>query len=356
MDNMFTIEINPVPQFTIELNEQGPQGLRGPQGLQGVQGPIGPQGPKGDRGPEGPAGGTSFGLRGDYSTHYGIEYCQYGLIDNPVGTKNIVVKAGMMLCVPGVDTKTTIGSDINYTVSALSDVTIFYANGSLLEVDEIEYSTEEPDGLDSGMLAWWNPEVGKWQFKSNDTGNVWRELNATPLADIRIDNGIINRIDYIGYRILNDDIYAIKSEVDTELANKANLALSNINQEGQDKFDAKVNVDDMVEIDFQEVPCITETYVNGSSWYRIWSPDSTGYRWCEQGGNCETSVNTTYLKPFINTNYTLLLQGMNQGGGGTPTILTADKTATGFTSIASLYGASASAGSPIMWYACGYIA
>lgn len=224
MDNMFTIEINPVPQFTIELNEQGPQGLRGPQGLQGLQGPMGPQGPKGDRGPEGPAGGTSFGLRGDYSTHYGIEYCQYGLIDNPVGTKDIIVKAGMMLCVPGAETKTTIASDINYTVSATSDVTIFYANGSILEVDKIEYSTEEPEGLESGMLAWWNPEAGKWKFKSNDTGNVWRELNATPLADIRIDNGVINRIDYIGYRILNDDIYAIKSEVDNELLDKANIS------------------------------------------------------------------------------------------------------------------------------------
>ena len=254
MENRFTIEINPTPEFTIELNEQGPQGLRGPQGLQGPEGPMGPQGPQGERGPEGPAGGTSFGLRGDYSTHYGIEYCQYGLIDNPAGTKTIVVKGGMMLCVPGAETKTTIGSDITYNILSDSDVTVFYADGNILEVNKIEYSTEEPEALDSGMLAWWNPDVGVWQFKSNNTGNVWREANATPLADIRIDSGAINRIDYVGYRIFNDDIYALKGNVDSnisdinsnieELDNRidnlgsayANIDLSNLSESGEKHF------------------------------------------------------------------------------------------------------------------------
>lgn len=247
MENRFTIEINPTPEFTIELNEQGPQGLRGPQGLQGPQGPMGPQGPQGERGPEGPAGGTSYGLRGDYSTHYGIEYCQYGLIDNPAGTKTIVVKGGMMLCVPGAETKTTIGSDITYNILADSDITVFYADGNILEVNKIEYSTEEPEALDSGMLAWWDPSRGLWQFKSNDTGNVWREANATPLADIRIDNGAINRIDYVGYRIFNDDIYALKGDVDSniaELGNRidnlgseyANNDLSNLSNTGEKHF------------------------------------------------------------------------------------------------------------------------
>lgn len=229
MENRFTIEINPVPEFTIELNEQGPQGLRGPQGLQGPQGPMGPQGPQGERGPEGPAGGTTYGLRGDYSTHYGIGYCQYGLIENPAGTKTIVVKGGMMLCVPGAETKTTIGSDITYNILSDSDVTIFYADGNILEVNKVEYATEEPEELDTGMIAWWNPSYGLWRFKSNDTGNVWREANATPLADVRIDNGAINRIDYIGYRILNDDIYGLKNEV-------ATINLDNLTEDGEKHF------------------------------------------------------------------------------------------------------------------------
>jgi hypothetical protein len=227
--------------FTFEFEnlkgEQGIQGPVGPQGPKGDQGDIGPQGPQGERGPQGiqgpvgpqgPEGGTRAGVKGDYCTTYGIEYCQYGLITNPAGTKNIAVKGGMMLCVPGAETKTTIGSDITYNILSDSDVTVFYANGNILEVNKIEYSTEEPEAIDSGMLAWWNPNVGVWKFKSNDTGNVWRDANATPLADIRIDNGTINRIDYVGYRILNDDIYAIKGDVDANISD-INSNISDIN-------------------------------------------------------------------------------------------------------------------------------
>ena len=175
-------------------------------------------------------GGGRYGIKGDYSTHYGIEYCQHGLIDNPVGTTDIVVKGGMMLCLPGADTKTTIGSDITYTVESTSDVTIFYADGNILEAGEVHYSLNEPadNGIDN-YLAWWNPDFGKWQFKSNDTGNVWREAIATPVADIHIEEGSIVRIDYIGYRILNDDIYGLKSET-------ATIGLDNLTEDGEKHF------------------------------------------------------------------------------------------------------------------------
>ena len=46
---------------------------------------------------------------------------------------------------------------------------------------------------------------------------------------------------------------------------------------------------------------ITETYKNGSSWYRVWSDG-----WCEQGGMDSTGTGTktiTFLKPFRDTNY-----------------------------------------------------
>lgn len=38
-DEDFIINIQPTPNFIVELNEQGPQGPRGPQGIQGIQGP-----------------------------------------------------------------------------------------------------------------------------------------------------------------------------------------------------------------------------------------------------------------------------------------------------------------------------
>jgi hypothetical protein len=229
--------------FTFEFeNLKGEQGIQGPQG---ERGPVGPQGPE---------GGTRAGAKGDYCTTYGIEYCQYGLITNPVGTKNITVKGGMMLCVPGAETKITIGSDINYAIESSNDVTIFYVDGNLLEVDKISYSIAEPVVTSDGYIAWWNPEHGKWQFKSNDTGNVWRDGNATPLADIRIDNGVVTRIDYIGYRVLNDDIYALKSDLEdniqdlnSEINNTnntisnlgstyANISLSNLSNTGEKHF------------------------------------------------------------------------------------------------------------------------
>ena len=46
---------------------------------------------------------------------------------------------------------------------------------------------------------------------------------------------------------------------------------------------------------------VTETYVNGTSWYRVWSDG-----WCEQGGkSLGTDARTiNLLKTFANTNYT----------------------------------------------------
>lgn len=37
-DEDFIINIQPTPNFVVELNEQGPQGPRGDQGIQGIQG------------------------------------------------------------------------------------------------------------------------------------------------------------------------------------------------------------------------------------------------------------------------------------------------------------------------------
>lgn len=57
MDNKdITIEISNIENYTIELNEQGPQGLMGPQGQVGPQGQQGIQGPAGQDGEDGQDG------------------------------------------------------------------------------------------------------------------------------------------------------------------------------------------------------------------------------------------------------------------------------------------------------------
>ena len=57
IDNVeYTIEINPVPTYEINLNAQGPQGLTGEQGPKGETGEQGPKGEQGIQGEQGPKG------------------------------------------------------------------------------------------------------------------------------------------------------------------------------------------------------------------------------------------------------------------------------------------------------------
>ena len=94
---------------------------------------------------------------------------------------------------------------------------------------------------------------------------------------------------------------------------------------------------------------IKETYINGSSWYRIWTDG-----WIEQGFRISTTVdaqtNHTFLKPFKDTNYTLLItiySTTTKFNGSQPDWITA-YTNTGFS-----YHCDSYAGQPWI-YACGY--
>ena len=60
---------------------------------------------------------------------------------------------------------------------------------------------------------------------------------------------------------------------------------------------------------------VVETYVNSTSWYRVWDDG-----WVEQGGvidsvsgNSYTAATINLLKPFSNTNYTVLLTQNDNG-------------------------------------------
>lgn len=168
------------------------------------------------------AGGTSIdpgisegdGIKGDYCTTYGIIDAPNGILTNPSGME-VVLKQGVVLQLAGQDIKTTISGDLTHTITSTADCDLFYVSGttSLMEVAEIVWSRIEPDNGQAGVLAWWNPDNKKWKFKSNDTGNVWAEAVATPIAHIHTNGTTITRIDHIGYRILDDEVYALKSEV-----------------------------------------------------------------------------------------------------------------------------------------------
>ena len=168
------------------------------------------------------AGGTSIdpgisegdGIKGDYCTTYGIIDAPNGILTNPSGME-VVLKQGVVLQLAGQDIKTTISGDLTHTITSTADCDLFYVSGttSLMEVAQIVWSRIEPDNGQAGVLAWWNPSNKKWKFKSNDTGNVWAEAVATPVAHIHTNGTTITRIDHIGFRVLDDEVYALKSDL-----------------------------------------------------------------------------------------------------------------------------------------------
>ena len=97
-------------------------------------------------------------------------------------------------------------------------------------------------------------------------------------------------------------------------------------------------------------PHIVETYVNGTSWYRVYSDG-----WCQQGGFCtgSTSYTVTFLKPFINTNYNPTVT-FNYSHDAAIMNMGCDTLTTTTMRININDGARGNS-RPIFWQACGYI-
>ena len=91
---------------------------------------------------------------------------------------------------------------------------------------------------------------------------------------------------------------------------------------------------------------ITETYKNGTSWYRVYSDG-----WCEQGGFGGGATGTiSLLKPMVDTNYQILCQ---KSGASQFPIAVTGRTATSFT-VDWDYGSATKTNG--WWQASGYIA
>lgn len=124
------------------------------------------------------------------------------------------------------------------------------------------------------------------------------------------------------------------------------------------KTDIKVDIDEIVtdlngkaDVDLSNCtkPHITETYVNGTSWYRVYSDG-----WCEQGGQTTTASQTvTFLKEFNNIP-TMTWGYVTQRNSASydEEILFRSVTAKNFVSGSRLNDAIYPG---FMWQACGYI-
>ena len=121
------------------------------------------------------------------------------------------------------------------------------------------------------------------------------------------------------------------------------------------KTEIEVDIDEIItdlngkaDTDLLNVPSskgiLTESYVNGSSWYRVYSDG-----WCEQGG--ESTTNTvTLLKNYTNTNYNVQIsfRGSTNTTPYFAAISVDTKSGSSFT-----YGYDTSV--TRVWQACGYV-
>lgn len=173
------------------------------------------------------SGTDNNGLEGDYATTYGIDdETKSGLpYIKAVGSRVVVIPAPLELDVPGQPGLTTIASPIEYEVQSTDNPTLFYAQGTIIEATDVFFQVEEPQNGTSGYAAWWNGTT--WQFKSNDTGNVWRVANAVRIAKTVFTGTSLTRLCFTGCRVLNKQEYATKAEV-----GDISAALDAINGEG----------------------------------------------------------------------------------------------------------------------------
>ena len=127
----------------------------------------------------------------------------------------------------------------------------------------------------------------------------------------------------------------------------ANTDLSNLSAAGENHF-----VQLQIGISQADVDYVVESYVNGASWYRVYKSG-----WCEQGGTATVQTNTepaasntiTLLKPYLDTNYTVIIGG--RYARYTTTAEPGARPVDG-SSFAILTGGDAT---DFYWSACGYI-
>ena len=111
------------------------------------------------------------------------------------------------------------------------------------------------------------------------------------------------------------------------------------------KTNIQVDIDEVTtdlngkaDADLSNVPAskgiLTESYINGSSWYRVYADG-----WCEQGGILTvsgTSQVINFLKPYINTNYIITYaNGYNSVPSGTHLVCFGNKTTNSITRFGS---------------------
>lgn len=170
-------------------------------------------------------GTDNNGIKGDYFATWGwMESSTRGLPTIVSGSNNITIPAGTILMCPGSDGYITISSDTTFENNLTGDFTLFYARNldgtgaGFIAATEVVWSDTEPEpNGQTGFQAWKKSGSSNWQLRSNDSGNVWKEVVGGPIADVHYTDGNATRIDFDGYRQFNKQMYATTSELNARV-------------------------------------------------------------------------------------------------------------------------------------------
>lgn len=381
-DEDFIINIQPTPNFVVELNEQGPQGPRGPQGVQGIQGERGekgdtgeitvgtvitgeagsqasvvnvgtstdaildfviPQGVQGIQGIQGPPNELAIGTveKGDNAsaTITGSSPDQKLNLVLPKGDRGDVGPAGTIpvgAIFPHTCSSTFVPENslpCNGTEYSQTQFPVLWTDWLVGgRLNTCTYSQYQSDIDTYGKCGKWGLDTENGKFKTPyipdgthiqqamSDGELGKSYNAG-LPDLTLHTTQENNRALIGYARAGttfvenlsflassqNPIYGATDTVQTEAVSLRYfvvVATGSIKQSEMDwsawasGLEGKLDKNHLNDTK----PYITETYVNGTSGYRVWSD---GY--CEQWGRItvgqDASVSVVFLRPFMNASY-----------------------------------------------------
>ena len=139
--------------------------------------------------------------------------------------------------------------------------------------------------------------------------------------------------------------------VASAISDKADTNLSNLTSTGESHFDSTY-VKLKSGVTQENTNFVVETYINGTSWYRIWSDG-----WCEQGGhivveNGGQTQSVIFLKTFANDNYALTFAPFASGSN----VAEANFRCSASSASGCTFYNNAATVVTYRWVACGYLA
>jgi hypothetical protein len=275
------------------------------------------------------------------------------------------------------------GSNGNTNITASSDTAQYWSKQSRLSAENSKESAQESkhyaelansyiEGFEGVVTNNTNNIIATSNDYINQINNTANEANATINTN---KTNAINEINTTKNSAVSS-VNTTKTSAITEINNTKTTAVNAVNtsknqaldaieqesssivnfkEEVQAELDEKVDIDDMVAFEMKEVPCITETYINGTSGYNLYA---NGY--CEQWGKASIATNSsgqiTFLKAFKDTNFNLSCAPSTDSKMTSTAVYVAY---TGISTTGVTFYVTANMGtgsSTICWRACGYIA